>query len=91
MRNTHLLDARDWLADCEFTDLEDPWELTDAEVRAGIDRHYDGGWAAFTASDVDHREGIGDLPVSARLAHLLTAMSTVLCLIVFVATGGIHQ
>ena len=38
-------EARGWIADC-FDDV-DVAELTDAEVRAGIQRHYEGGWAAF--------------------------------------------
>lgn len=45
-----IAEARAWIADT-FGDA--PSDLTDAEVRAAVARHYDGGWAAFvTNSDV---------------------------------------
>lgn len=37
--------ARGWIAD-SFDDV-DAFELTDSEVIQGVQRHYDGGWAAF--------------------------------------------
>ena len=40
--------ARSWVADCVWADLETD-DLTDAALRAGIERHYDGGWAGFLA------------------------------------------
>lgn len=39
-----MTEARDWLEDC-FSDLPD--DLSDKEAKAGVDRYYDGGWAAF--------------------------------------------
>ena len=44
--------ARGWVADCEWKEtLEygiDPAEdFTDQEIVAGIDHHYEGGWAQF--------------------------------------------
>jgi hypothetical protein len=42
--------ARSWIADCEWADLyeaEDVADLTDAQVAAGIELHYAGGWAQF--------------------------------------------
>ena len=41
-------EARGWIADC-FSDV-DVAELSDAEVRDGIQRHYIGGWAAFVTA-----------------------------------------
>jgi hypothetical protein len=41
-----LSEARDWIWDC-FSDTVDASTLTDPEVRQGIERHYDGGWAQF--------------------------------------------
>ena len=38
-------EARDWIADC--WDDVDVASLSDAEIRAGVQRHYEGGWAAF--------------------------------------------
>jgi hypothetical protein len=42
--------ARDWIADCQWDDLdgEDVPGLTDDEALAAIARHYDGGLPAFT-------------------------------------------
>lgn len=46
-----LTDARDWVADCVWADLDadDVTELTDVQVTRGIARHYDGGVAQFIA------------------------------------------
>lgn len=52
-RELRLLDeARGWIADCQWGDDVDPDDLDDDEVRAGVERHYEGGWDAFVA-DVD--------------------------------------
>ena len=46
-------EAQEWIRDCswrdEASDLED---LTDEEVRRGIDRNYDGGWTQFIANSI---------------------------------------
>jgi len=44
-----LHDARGWIADCCWADDFDVSELTDAQVKSGIQRHYDGGWPQFAA------------------------------------------
>jgi hypothetical protein len=46
-----LSEARRWIADCAWADLGPDAidEITDAEVLAGVERHYDGGWSAFLA------------------------------------------
>jgi hypothetical protein len=44
-------EARSWIRDCSWLDeAEDLEDLTDEEVRQGIDRHYDGGWTQFIAN-----------------------------------------
>lgn len=40
--------ARSWAADCQWLDSEEIADLTDAQVVAGVQQHYDGGWAQFT-------------------------------------------
>jgi hypothetical protein len=45
-----LTAARGWVADNAWADLgdaDDVADLTDLQVVAGIEQHYDGGWAAF--------------------------------------------
>ena len=42
--NQAIQEGRDWLSDC-FDDL--PQDLSDVEILAGVDRHYDGKWQAF--------------------------------------------
>lgn len=45
-----LAEARDWVLDCDFPDVDGPdelGELSDAELVDGVDRHYQGGWPAF--------------------------------------------
>jgi hypothetical protein len=40
--------AREWVADCQW--LEEPEDLEELEperVRAGVEKHYAGGWAGF--------------------------------------------
>ena len=40
--------ARDWVTDCTWReDPEDLDDLTDEEVRRGVNRHYEGGWQQF--------------------------------------------
>jgi hypothetical protein len=41
--------ARAWLGECYWGDEPDFSELTDAEVKRGVGRFYDGGWPAFVA------------------------------------------
>jgi hypothetical protein len=36
--------ARNWLFDC-FEDA--PADMTNAEAKAGVSRHYEGGWSTF--------------------------------------------
>ncbi len=41
-------EARGWLSDCQWADDEIDFDAMPADqVRAGVERHYDGGWAAF--------------------------------------------
>ena len=44
-----LASMRGWISDCNWSDLgsDDLDELTDAQVVAGVSRHYDGGLGAF--------------------------------------------
>jgi hypothetical protein len=43
-----IIEAKAWIRDCSWLDkAEDLEDLTDEEVRRGIDRHYDGGWTQF--------------------------------------------
>ncbi len=44
---TALEFAREWIADCGWADDVDARLLTDAQVRRGVERHYDGGWRAL--------------------------------------------
>lgn len=44
-------EAYAWIMDCEWADGPfDPDELTFAQVKAGINRHYEGGWNEFIIS-----------------------------------------
>mgnify|MGYP005832819191 CR=1 FL=1 len=45
IRKSDVLEARDWIADCEWNDDTDG--STDIEVVRGITRHYSGGWTQF--------------------------------------------
>ncbi len=45
-----IKEARAWLADLEWADEPDFDAMTDEQIRRGVGRHYDGGWAGF-ASD----------------------------------------
>lgn len=42
-----ITEARGWVADCEWQDETN--HLTDAQIKAGVNRHYVGGWAQFVA------------------------------------------
>ena len=44
-----IKEARAWLADLEWADEPDFDAMTDEQVRRGVNRHYDGGWAGFAA------------------------------------------
>jgi hypothetical protein len=45
-----ISEARGWLSDLQWADEPDFAAMTDYQVRRGVERHYDGGWAQF-ASD----------------------------------------
>lgn len=49
-----IAEARSWLADCAWVNMteDDFSELTESQVVAGVQRHYEGGWAAFVAATV---------------------------------------
>lgn len=42
-----LTEARGWIDDCEWADVESASQLTDTEVIRGIHQHYAGGWNQF--------------------------------------------
>ena len=44
-----MTEARAWLADLEWADEPDFAAMSDEQVKRGVNRHYDGGWAAFAA------------------------------------------
>lgn len=48
-REEDLVDARDWIKDCIWQDLEteDVDNLSPLVVVRGVERHYDGGWEQF--------------------------------------------
>lgn len=41
--------AREWVSECTWADLEpeDVDDLTDDEIKRGVERYYDGGWQGF--------------------------------------------
>lgn len=48
-------EARSWIADCEWGDLDgedDVRSLSDDEAIAGVERHYEGGVAQFKANSL---------------------------------------
>jgi hypothetical protein len=45
-----MAEARAWVADCTWADGDTCEYLSDDTIRHGIERHYEGGWAAFIAS-----------------------------------------
>lgn len=49
MSDQLLREARAWIADCTWADDIDAYSLTGDQVRRGVQRHYEGGWAAFAA------------------------------------------
>ena len=44
-----IKEARAWLADLEWADEPDFAAMSDEQIRRGVQRHYDGGWAGFVA------------------------------------------
>ena len=46
-----LAQARVWISECVWGDVdpEDIASLSDAQIHAGINRHYAGGWAQFVS------------------------------------------
>ena len=44
-----MSEARSWLADLAWADEPDFAAMSDERIRAGVNRHYDGGWAGFVA------------------------------------------
>lgn len=52
-----VCEARGWIADCWPAD--EVGSLTDAQVIAGVNRHYAGGWRAFVA---DSRPFVSEAP-----------------------------
>lgn len=42
-------EARGWISDCEWRNLDQDMieELSNTEVRIGVEHHYEGGWTAF--------------------------------------------
>lgn len=47
MTPEQLQEARAWIADCEWGDLDGNYQLSDTEVINGIKNHYEGGIAQF--------------------------------------------
>lgn len=47
-----ITEARGWISDCSWSDLEDVDELSDHEVVAGVVAHYDGGWNQFLSDSL---------------------------------------
>lgn len=52
-------EARSWIGDCQWGDLEteDVCSLTDDAAFAGVDRHYQGGFDAFKRDGHGGEEG----------------------------------
>lgn len=46
---SQLKEARGWIMDCVWADMDEDQaaELTGEQIVKGIERHYEGGWAAF--------------------------------------------
>jgi len=42
-----IAEARGWIADCTWADDVNVKALSTEQVKRGIQRHYDGGWAQF--------------------------------------------
>jgi hypothetical protein len=45
-------EAREWVKDCSWADIEeeeDVDDMSDDEIRAGVNRYYAGGWDQFVA------------------------------------------
>jgi hypothetical protein len=47
--------AREWLIECFGDQADEIEEASDREIKAEVERHYDGGWSAFVAqAQADH-------------------------------------
>lgn len=47
-------EAYAWIMDCEWADGPfEPGDLTFAQVKCGIEKHYEGGWDAFVLACED--------------------------------------
>lgn len=67
-----LAEARAWIADCKWEDVADDADvaaLTDTQVQAGIEKHYDGGWEQFAA---DNAAVLGSAAVPSSAARTET-------------------
>jgi hypothetical protein len=42
-----IADMRGWIGDCQWADVDQVEDLTDAEVIAGVEAHYEGGVHQF--------------------------------------------
>lgn len=43
-----IREAREWVAECSWKeDPEEIEEYSDAEIKRGVNRHYEGGWCQF--------------------------------------------
>ena len=57
MNQLHITDAeieeaRSWISECEWSDVDDVDDLSVSEILRGIANNYDGGWAGFLADGV---------------------------------------
>ena len=47
--------AREWLIECFGGQADEIEEASDREIKREVERHYEGGWAAFlTQARLDH-------------------------------------
>ena len=67
-REQLIREARGWLSDCVWADMEpeDFAGLGEAEVVAGVQIHYRGGWRQFVADAVPVRDAMRQLEDSIR-------------------------
>jgi hypothetical protein len=58
MSDQAMNDARNWVADCTWNeDPDDLEDLSDDQIRKGVNRHYVGGWDQFVEDgNYTHRE-----------------------------------
>ena len=57
MNHLHITDAeieeaRGWISECDWSDVDDVDDLSVSEILRGIANNYDGGWAGFLADGV---------------------------------------